>query len=87
MLYGRELTTNSIHFVGEEITFPITGKAKIRYRQEDQDVTVSLLQYPSHLNGGEKLNETETGGSTKYLWKFHEDQRAIAAGQVASFYD
>lgn len=40
MLYGKTLTTKNIHFVADKLQFPVTGKAKIRYRQTDQEVVV-----------------------------------------------
>lgn len=40
-LYSHELTTSGIHFIGGSLEIPYHGKAKIRYRQADQDVIVS----------------------------------------------
>ena len=40
-LYSKNLTLRNWHWIGKEYTFPLDCKAKIRYRQEDQDVRLS----------------------------------------------
>lgn len=40
-LYDDSLKVYSMHFLAWELAFPLKAKAKIRYRQEDQDVIVS----------------------------------------------
>lgn len=40
-LYRDFLTTSNLHFVGKEFPLPKSGKAKIRYRQEDQNCILS----------------------------------------------
>ncbi|MBP8016558.1 tRNA 2-thiouridine(34) synthase MnmA [Candidatus Gracilibacteria bacterium] len=37
-LYSDRLIANTWHWIGKELNFPFKAKAKIRYRQEDQDV-------------------------------------------------
>lgn len=41
-LYNNILTCSSLHFVAEQFEFPKSWKAKIRYRQADQDCTLSF---------------------------------------------
>ena len=40
-LYDDSLKVYSMHFLAWEVDFPLNAKAKIRYRQEDQDVIVT----------------------------------------------
>ncbi len=79
-LYNHELTTSGIHFIGKEQEFPHHGKAKIRYRQADQDVVVSKKD-TFFFNNGSDLSETG------YIWQFSSPQRAISSGQVVALYD
>ena len=37
-LYSSELTAIDWHWIGEICEFPFHARAKIRYRQEDQDI-------------------------------------------------
>lgn len=40
-LTKKELICRELHFVGKELEFPFTWRAKIRYRQEDQECVVT----------------------------------------------
>nr|MDD3720367.1 tRNA 2-thiouridine(34) synthase MnmA [Candidatus Gracilibacteria bacterium] len=39
-LYSKSLFCNNLHFIANAYNFPIKAKAKVRYRQADQDVNV-----------------------------------------------
>lgn len=42
-LYGEELIISPLEIFDENISFPLSAKAKIRYRQSDQDCKVEIL--------------------------------------------
>lgn len=42
-LYSNELLMSGLNFIKKDLEFPLKAKAKIRYRQEDQDAEVTLL--------------------------------------------
>jgi tRNA U34 2-thiouridine synthase MnmA/TrmU len=54
------------HFLSDTLEFPLKAKAKIRYRQDEQDCTISSLQI------GE-------GAEVMYIVKFNTPQRAITS--------
>jgi tRNA-specific 2-thiouridylase len=41
-LYSDKLFARDWHWIGKSLSLPLTAKAKIRYRQADQDVTFHL---------------------------------------------
>lgn len=41
-LYGKSLVANEIHWINQAPLFPLQAKAKIRYRQQDQNCTINL---------------------------------------------
>ena len=41
-LYNQDLTASKWHWIGNEQPFPLKGCAKIRYRQPDQEVEITL---------------------------------------------
>lgn len=79
-LYSHDLTTSGIHFIGKSLEIPYHGKAKIRYRQSDQDVIVSKKDSFYFNNGSDP---SETG----YIWQFSEAQRAVSSGQIVALYN
>lgn len=101
-LTKKELICRELHFVGKEPLFPFTGKAKIRYRQQDQECIVDILT-PTPLNEEGCWAEAEQSSKTQedtslsskerdwgwgfYIFTFKEPQRAITSGQVATLYD
>ncbi len=42
-LFNKELTASNFNFLSEKIDFPFQAQAKIRYRQEDQEVRLEYL--------------------------------------------
>jgi tRNA-specific 2-thiouridylase len=43
-LFEKNLKIYEMNFLSKNIDFPFTGKAKIRYRQSDQDVVVHKIE-------------------------------------------
>lgn len=73
LLFNDWLTASSIFWVNDAPTTPLTCKAKVRYRQDDQECT--LL---SHTN--------ENGDIKGYRVEFAKPQRAVTPGQSVVFY-
>ncbi len=71
LLYSDSLIATDRHRVAGEKEFPLSANAKIRYRQEDQAVTISI----------------DTNDKANYLLTFDEPQRAISSGQTVAIYD
>jgi len=42
-LFSNKLNLRNWHWIGKGFTFPLDCKAKIRYRQEDQEVGLSYV--------------------------------------------
>jgi tRNA U34 2-thiouridine synthase MnmA/TrmU len=42
-LFNKELTASNFNFLSEKLDFPLKANAKIRYRQEDQEVELEDL--------------------------------------------
>ncbi len=82
-LYSHELTTSNIHFIGAQLEFPYHWKAKIRYRQSDQDVIVSPKDLFYYENSWEGIQVDWHG----FIWQFAEAQRAVSSGQIVALYD
>ena len=79
-LFSDTLHVDEIHFLSEKRDFPHNCKAKIRYRQEDQECEISLHPIQSPPESGEVKQPW-------YKIKFQKAQRAIASGQIIAFYD
>lgn len=73
LLFNDWLTASSIFWVNDAPITPLTCKAKVRYRQDDQECT--LL---SHTN--------ENGDIEGYRVEFAKPQRAVTPGQSVVFY-
>jgi tRNA-specific 2-thiouridylase len=43
-LFEKSLKIYEMNFLSKEVVFPFTGKAKIRYRQSDQEVVVHKIE-------------------------------------------
>lgn len=71
-LYNDQLTTATRHRIGKPRSFPFEAQAKIRYRQDDQAVTVSNEEQ------SQKQHVTVT---------FWQPQRAISSWQTVVLYD
>lgn len=73
-LFSNILSIDELHFLWVKCKLPKKCHAKIRYRQEDQACSI---QESSH----------ETSISGKYEIIFDVPQRAIASGQLITFYE
>ncbi len=69
-LYKKELVASNINWLVKQTKFPLTVKAKIRYRQADQEAIIDYL---------DKNNKLLTV-------QFKEPQRAVTPGQSVVFY-
>lgn len=69
-LYKSDLQVEKINWLIDTPSLPIEIKAKIRYRQPDQEATLVL----------------ENKRNNKFFVKFKEPQRAVTPGQSAVFY-
>ncbi len=92
-LYSDTLYFDELHFLWEKYNLSKKCRAKIRYRQADQDCEVSdLSQFsPSFQlqDSRSTLSFTCPSGEMKHRYqvKFESPQRAIASGQIVAFYD
>ena len=78
-VYTRELIAEDLNWIGiEKLEGELKAKAKIRYRSEDADCTISNIKKERE---NEKERDTE-----KVLVKFDKKQRAITPGQSVVFY-
>jgi tRNA-specific 2-thiouridylase len=75
-LYDDKLFVKEWHFLSWKIEFPLRAKAKIRYRQDEQDCNIIRLKAENW-----RLKE-----DWKYLVKFDKKQRAITSGQICAVY-
>lgn len=76
LLYSNQLTASSLHWVsGQAPTYPLRCKAKIRYRQADQDCIISEIN---------AAQNTESEASC--MVEFDTSQFAITPGQSVVFY-
>lgn len=73
-LFHDQLTAVDRHWIGEPLSLPFNAMAKIRYRQEDQAVTVTASP------------EVLQGQWPAYLITFSTPQRAISSGQTIALY-
>jgi tRNA U34 2-thiouridine synthase MnmA/TrmU len=69
----------------------LRAKAKIRYRQEEQDCVIEILSedfYQKITNDSENvsLKHLDTVLNSRYLVKFDKKQRAITSGQICVVY-
>ncbi|MEQ3693091.1 MAG: tRNA 2-thiouridine(34) synthase MnmA [Thalassolituus sp.] len=73
LLFNDWLTASSIFWVNDAPTTPLTCKAKVRYRQDDQECTL--------------LSQTNENGDIEgYRVEFAKPQRAVTPGQSVVFY-
>jgi len=72
LLYTQSLNTATRHWVWQPRSFPFKANAKIRYRQDDQAVTLS------------QDNDAQPEAITV---TFDQQQRAVSSGQTVSIYD
>lgn len=71
-LFSSELTTLNRHRIGKKYNLPLTAHAKIRYRQEDQAMTMTAW--------------TSWAESSEMHLTFDQPQRAISSGQTVAVY-
>ena len=69
-LYGEDLIVAQMHFLGDsDIEFPLTAKAKIRYRQADQDVVITKVPEGYKITFSETQRAIASGQiAAIYVW-------------------
>ena len=76
-LFDDKLYVEDFNFLSNfEFSFPLKAKAKIRYRQEDQDCTIYK----------QDISNSDIKSSFKYRVEFENSQRAIAVWQICAIY-
>gem|GEM_PF-1117085 len=78
-LFSDTIELRHVHFLSGELSFPRTGKGKIRYRQEDQDCTVFLEdeQYKVRFTTPQRA---VASGQTFVL--YDEWDRVVLSGEI-----
>mgnify|MGYP003967799069 CR=1 FL=1 len=70
-LYTKHIKIHDLHWLGKEYKFPLKAKAKIRYRQDDQTVTIKAPL---------------TKGVGGFIAEFKQSQKGVASGQTLAVY-
>lgn len=78
-LFSGELITADWHRIGKSYDLPLSANAKVRYRQDDQAVTITHL--PQDASGN------DTDKKTQLHVLFSEPQRAVSSGQTIAVYE
>ncbi|MDD2908793.1 MAG: tRNA 2-thiouridine(34) synthase MnmA [Candidatus Gracilibacteria bacterium] len=71
-LYSNSLTASNWHWIGEEYSLPISGNAKIRYRQADQEVSLSTVGNAKIIANFTSNQRAIASGQTIALYKGEE---------------
>lgn len=71
-LYSNSLTASSWHWIGEEYSLPISWNAKIRYRQADQEVSLSTIGNSKIVANFASNQRAIASGQTIALYKWEE---------------
>ena len=83
-LYSHDIYVKNWHWIWKQYNLPFTGHAKIRYRQADQEMTLSAKRPVSSYWLSFFSCCSETG---LYTAHFTEPQRAVASWQIFVAYD
>ncbi len=79
-LYAYELTANELSFIEEPI-FPLTCKAKIRYRQPEQECIVTLLEKDKILV---RFLEPQRAITLRQSIVFYEGNKCLGGAMISS---
>ena len=77
-LYNKTVQISDLHWLGKEHKLPLKAKAQIRYRQAEQDVTITSLR------GAERRGNPNE--SAMYTATFKTPQKGVASGQILAIY-
>jgi tRNA U34 2-thiouridine synthase MnmA/TrmU len=64
----------------------LIAKAKIRYRQEEQDCIIERLSEDFNQKITDDSKHFDIVSNSRYLVKFNKRQRAITSGQICAVY-
>ncbi len=79
-LYADELTCDELSWVNERPSFPLSCKAKIRYRQKDQDCTVIEKEEGLFV----KFSEPQRAIALRQSIVFYKDNICLGGGMISS---
>lgn len=73
-LYSKKIHITKLHWLGAKYTLPIKAKAKIRYRQEDQDVIID--------DGVINFAQAQKGVASGQIVAIYKNQALIASATI-----
>ena len=79
-LYADELTCDELSWVNEKPIFPLTCKAKIRYRQQDQDCIVIEKEGKLFV----EFTESQRAIALRQSIVFYKDNICLGGGMISS---
>lgn len=78
-LYSNELLMSGLNFIKKDLEFPLKAKAKIRYRQEDQDAEVTLL---SDKTAKVVFDKPQRAISSGQICAIYDEEELILSGII-----
>ncbi len=86
-LYSHDINVKNRHWIWKQYQLPFSGHAKIRYRQMDQEMTLS--HSPVIASEAKQSTQWQNDWMTEWqlIAQFTEPQRAVASGQIVVVYD
>ena len=78
-LFSSELTASQVHWIAKKPQLPLRAKAKIRYRQEDQTVTIYRKAHNKIRARFEKPQRAISPGQTLVIYR---GQELVACGTI-----
>ena len=80
LLFSRELITRNLYLLNEDIEQKFNGAAKVRYRQEDQECEIDILEGKIQIRF-EKPQRAVTPGQSVVIYKNNE---CLGGGEIES---
>ena len=80
LLFSRELITRNLYLLNEDIEQKFNGAAKVRYRQEDQECEIEILEGKIQIRF-EKPQRAVTPGQSVVIYKNNE---CLGGGEIES---
>ena len=80
LLFSRELITRNLYLLNEDIEKKFNGAAKVRYRQEDQECEIEILEGKIQIRF-EKPQRAVTPGQSVVIYKNNE---CLGGGEIES---